>query len=402
MKICLISSTLYSPDVLTGVETYVRNLSKQLVKKGHRVSVITTDPGSPRKARLEEIDGVRAYSFRPLNIYERAESIQKPLFIKMLWHGLDLMWNLHTYLVVRSILKRERPDVVHIHTFRGLSPSVFGAVKSLKIPLVFHVHDYSLICPRASLLKSSGEVCYHPQVICNLYKALKRFGVGNRPDVVTVNTDFMINKHKEHGLFQKVRFEKFPITTFETGGGNAERSTETLDILFAGQLGRFKGVQVLIDAFKQLKSEKLRLHIAGAGPDAPEFKKMAADDARIIFYGALPWGKLMELYRKVNLAVAPSIFFEPYGFAVLESFRNGTPVAGSRIGGIPELIEDGYNGKLFEAGNVAELKNLLENLIEDPAELKRLGEGALESAKKYDINKHIMKLESLFEGLIEK
>lgn len=402
MNICLISATLYSPDVLTGVETYVRNLSKQLVKKGHQVSVITTNSKSPRKDQLEELDGVRVYSFRPLNIYERAESIQKPLFYKMLWHGLDLLWNPHPYMIIRGILKKEKPDVVHLHTFRGLSPSVFGAVKNLKIPLVFHVHDYSLICPRASLLKNSGEVCDRPRSVCKLYKTLKSLAVGSKPDLVTVNTNFMISKHKEHGFFHNVRFEKFPITTFEAGEGNPERDLETLDVLFAGQLGRFKGVHILIIAFKQLKQQNLKLYIAGAGPDVREFEKMAADDPRVVFLGRLSWEQLMELYKKANLAVVPSVFYEPYGFAVLESFRSGTPVVGSKIGGIPELIEDGYNGRLFEPGNVAELKDVLENLIENPLELKRLGEGALESAKKYDINNYILELESLFKGLIKK
>ena len=402
MRICLISTALYSPNLLSGVEVYVRNLSRQLVKRGHQISVITTSPQSSTKASMEEINGVRVYSFRPLHIYERSESQGKPLFMKLVWHGFDLLWNQHSYMVIRGILKKERPDVVHIHTFRGLSPSVFSAVKSLNISLVFTVHDYSLICPRSSLLKNSIEVCDQPRLVCKLYKALKALAVGSKPDLVTVNTDFMIRKYKEHGFFSNVRFEKFPITTFAVGDGSAYRDSETLDVLFAGQLGKFKGVQILINAFKQLGPENLRLHIAGTGPDAPEFEKMAADDSRIVFYGALPWEQLMELYKKANLAVVPSVFYEPYGFAVLESFRSGTPVVASNIGGIPELIEDGYNGRLFEAGNVAELKNILENLLESPLELKRLGEGALESAKKYDIEQHVTDLVALYEELIAR
>ena len=400
MKICHISSALYSPKVLTGVEVYVRNLTRQLAKHGHQVSVITTSPESPRKATVSELDSVKVYSFCPLNIYERSESPRKPLFLKLIWHGLDLIWNPHTYMVIRGILKREEPDVVHIHNFRNLSPSVFSAVKSLHIPLVYTVHAFSLICPKSGLLRSSGSVCERPPLICKLYKAVKSLPVDGKPDLVTVNTNFMINKYREHGLFKKVRFEALPITPLEVHGEKITKDFDTIDILYAGQLGKFKGVHILISAFKQLTADNIRLHIAGMGQDAEEFKRMAADDSRITFYGAVPWEKLTELYKKANVTVVPSIFYEPYGFVILESFRDSTPVVGSNIGGIPELIEHGYNGFLFEPGNTAELKSILENLIKNPSELERLSKGAFESAKKYDINDHIVKLQELYEQLV--
>jgi len=81
---------------------------------------------------------------------------------------------------------------------------------------------------------------------------------------------------------------------------------------------------------------------------------------------------------------------------------NGTPVIGSGIGGIPELIEDGYNGHLFEAGNVVELKDKLENLIKNPSELKKLEDGAFESVKKYSMDMHIRKLEKIYLEYMEK
>ena len=379
----------------------MRTLPKKLTEKGHQVSIITTSPRSPRRASLKEIDGVKVYSFSPLNIYERSQFRGKPLFIKLVWHGLDLLWNPHPYAVIRSILKKERPDVVQLHNYRGLSASVFSAVKSLHIPLVFTVHDYSLICPKSSLLRDSGKICDQPRLACKLYKALKSFGVGNKPDLVTTDTHFVSNKLKEQGFFKSVRTEKLPTTPIEAEGGKIEKNFSGTDILFVGNLGRFKGAHILITAFRQLKRENIRLHIVGTGIDEVEFRKIADDDSRIIFYGLMPWEKLTELYQKASVTVVPSIFYEPLGFVTLESFRSGTPVVASNIGGIPELIEDGYNGRLFEAGNAVELKNILEDLLENPAELERLSKGASESAKKYDINNHILKLEELFGQLMK-
>lgn len=402
MKICLISASVYSLNIYSGMEIYMRNLPKKLAEKGHQVSVITTSPHKARKASLEEREGVKVYSFNPLNIYERSEFRRKPLFLKLVWHGFDLLWNPHPYAVIRGILKKERPDVVQIHNYRGLSASVFSAVKSLNIPLVFTVHDYSLMCPKSDLLKKSGEICDQPLLVCKLYKAFKGFAVDSKPDLVTADTYFVLDKLKEQGFFKSSRAEKLPTTPIEmTGNEKVDKDFETVDILFVGSLGRFKGVHILLTAFRQLEREDIRLHIAGAGPDEAELRKITADDSRITFYGLVPWEKLTELYRRANVTIVPSVFCEPLGFVILESFRSGTPVVGSNIGGIPEVIVDGYNGRLFEAGNVAELKSTLENLLENPSELKRLGEGAFKSAREYDISNHILKLEELYSQLIK-
>jgi glycosyltransferase involved in cell wall biosynthesis len=85
---------------------------------------------------------------------------------------------------------------------------------------------------------------------------------------------------------------------------------------------------------------------------------------------------------------------------IYESFFHGVPVVGSRIGGIPELIREGYNGLLFEAGNPKELRHSLLYLVNHPDELKKMSERALESAKKYTIQAHTSKLEDIYTSLI--
>ena len=137
----------------------------------------------------------------------------------------------------------------------------------------------------------------------------------------------------------------------------------------------------------------------GKGKDEDEFKKIAGSDQRIIFHGFVPDEELTQLYQKANVVVVPSIWYDNSPMVIYESLMNGTPIIGSRIGGIPELLEDGYNGFLFEAGNVNELKTILENLIESPSELKRLEKGAFESVKKYDMGEHIKKLEEIYDEI---
>ena len=372
-----------------------------MIEHKHEVLIITTSPQKLLNPSVKEIEGAKVYTFYPLNIYERSESNKKPVLIKPLWHGIDLLWNPHSYRVIRHILQKERPDVVHIHTFKGLSPSVFSAVRSLNLPLVFTAHEYSLICPRVGLITRSGGVCANPPILCRVYKIIKNSTIDNKPDIVITHSQFVIDKLREQGLFRNTKTVVLP-PPIELYNEGIKKDYETIDILYVGQIGKFKGVHTLITAFKQLKHNNTRLHIVGEGRDVEEFKRMAIDDSRVIFHGFVSGEGLAELYKKANITVVPSIFYEPLGLVIIESFTYGTPVVASNIGGIPELIETGYNGFLFQAGDVAELKEILGSLLDNPSQLEKLSAGALESATKYDAGQYIKKLEGVYESALAR
>ena len=397
MKICFISN-LYPPFVIGGAEISVKRAAGELVKKGNEVLVITTSPN--RKSSIEDINGVRVYRINPLNLYTMYNHQKQPEILKPIWHGIDL-WNPHSYVVVKNILKKEMPDVVHVHNFKGLSLSVFSAVKRLNLPLIFTAHDYSLICPRANLVNGSGEICNNPSRLCKAYVKIQKYLVNNKPDVVTAPSQFIIDKLKASGLFEGVKTIKLPLG-IKLNDEKAEKKYDVIDILYVGALSRHKGVHVLINAFKELDYDNIILHILGKGKDEDEFKKIAGSDKKIIFHGFVPDEELMQLYQKANVVVVPSIWYDNSPMVIYESFKNGTPVIGSRIGGIPELVEDKYNGFLFEAGDVCELKEMLENPIKNLSKLKRLGDGAFESVKKYSMDMHIRKLEKIYLEYMEK
>lgn len=397
MKICFISS-LYPPFMFGGAEISVRRAAEGLVKRSHKVSVITTSPS--RKRYSEEINGVKVHRIYPLNIYPMYTSAKQPMIIKPIYYSIDL-WNPYSYTVVKSILKKEKTDVVHINNFRGLSLSIFSAVKSLKIPLIFTAHDYSLVCIMGTLLNTSGTICNSPSGLCKIYVKIQKFIVNNKPDLVTAPSQFVIDKLKTNGLFENVKTMKLPLG-IELSDEKAEKRYDIIDILYIGGLSRHKGVPILINAFKELKYENIRLHIVGKGADEEEFKKLARYDQRIIFHGFVPDEGLKRLYQKANVTIVPSIWYDNSPMVIYESLMNGTPAIGSRIGGIPELIEAGKNGFLFEAGNVDELKAILENLIRTPAELISLERGALESVKNYNMEEHIKKLEDLYREVQEE
>jgi len=401
MKVCIISARLYSPPISVSHEIQMTLVSQYLIKQGHEVFVITTTPDRSRGLSVEERNGTRVYSFYPLNIYERHTRGEPPLLARLIYNGIDLLWNPQPYRVIKGILARERPDVVHVHNWRGFSSSLFDAIKSLELPLVHTVHDYFLVCPRTNLLRSSGRICTNQPPACRLYKAVKRLAVGNKPDIVTAPSQFVIDKLREHGFFQDTRAVSLPNATGLEDAHYGEKSYDTINILYAGLLMGHKGVHILIDAFKRLEYRNIRLHITGTGPDAGRLKGMAEGDSRIVFHGFVPREELMQLYEGAHITVVPSIWYEAFGRIIIESFKRGTPVVASNIGGIPEIIEHGYNGLMFEPGNVSELKETLEGLIESPPEMERLRQGAFESVKRYDPVDHAVKLQGLYEQLVK-
>ena len=394
MKICFISN-LYQPFVIGGAEISVRRTAEGLVRKGHEVLVITTS--SNRKRYSEEINGVKVHRLNFTNIYTPYTLQKQPIIIKPIYYIINL-WSPYSYVAVKNILKKEKPDVVHINNFKGLSLSCFSAVKSLKYPLIFTAHDYSLICPGTHLVNTSGMICKNPSRLCKLYVKVQKFIADNKPDLVTAPSWFVIDKLKARGFFENVKTMKLPLG-IEIGDEKAEKGYDIIDILYVGGLSKPKGGLILISVFKELEPENIRLHIVGKGIDEDEFKESADSDQRIIFHGYIPDEELVQLYQKANITIVPSIWYDNSPMVIYESLMNRTPVIGSRIGGIPELIEDGYNGFLFEAGNADELKRILENLIENPSKLKRLEDGAFESVEKYGMDEHIRKLEEIYDKI---
>lgn len=393
MRICMVSN-LYPPYVLGGAELYVQQIAKKLSAK-HDISIITTAPFGTDNASVSnlEVKGKETiYRFYPLNLYSAYNYALKPTFIKPIWHLFDV-WNPHVYIFVKEVLKREMPEVVHVHNFKGMSASVFSAANDLGIPIIHTVHDYDLICPKTTMLTRTNASCVTPHSLCRIYRWLsKRIAL----TAVIAPSDFMLKTLSSYGMFRDVPKIMLPLG-IEECEPVARVGKGTFDILYVGRLGKHKGVDTLIEAVKGLDLRNARLHIVGQGSDRKRLERVAHDDSRIIIYGFLAPDKLRKLYSIADVAVVPSIYNEPFGLVIPEYFWHGIPVLGSRAGAIPELINDGFNGFLFPPGDVEALKVLLETLSSDSKLLGELNENARRSAAAFDMSVHLRKLEEIYE-----
>lgn len=402
MKICIITNT-FSSDLIGGSNIYTSVIARELHNRNHEVVVIAASTDKKDSIKLK--GGIKIQYFHPANVSTSSEIGKESILKQGLWTILDI-YNHHSYIKLIKILKEENPDIVHLHTPLDITLSAFDAVKRLNLPLIFTAHDYILLCRRVALLHKSGEICTNKNInkLCKLYRILTKKIVGNKADVVIFPSEFILRMFRDNGFFQKTKKVILPhpiqLNNINTGKDNAVISKPNLNILYVGSLTRHKGIQILIEALKRIKNDNVRLAIVGSGRYKNKLENMANPDKRIAFYGKICNDDIESCYNKSDVLVVPSVCLEVFGIVILEAFRAGIPVIASRIGGIAEVVKNNYNGFLFESGDINQLKQILENLLENPEVLVELGNNAKNYVKQYEISGHIKGLILHYEEAI--
>jgi len=377
MKICHISS-FYPPIVFGGAEIYVKRLAERMARDND-VLVITLNDEFSRI--VEEVNGVKVYRVHPCNIYPLPKTKNMNSILRLIWNVLDT-FNVHSYGILKKILEREKPDIVHVHHFKGLT-FAFKAVKDLGIPLVHTVHNYYLGCPVEHLFER-GRVCKNRNFLCKLYSSYNR--IRCKPDVVTAPTNFVLKVIKEMGFFRDVPTVRIPLGVDLRDATRVTRENSK-ELLFVGRATPFKGLDVLLKAVDGID---VILNVAGG------VKRERRGN--VVYHGFVSEEELWELYKRSSVLIVPSVWYEVFGLVIVEAFKFGLPVVGSDIGGIPELIVDGYNGYLFEPGNPIDLREKILKVL-DERNLKRMSFNAYRSAKKYDMDAHVQKLYKVYSRL---
>lgn len=257
------------------------------------------------------------------------------------------------------------PDVVHLHNVHSyLSPIVAEIAKSRGVRVVWTLHDYKLICPTYSFLREGKvcELCLTQPTAVVTTKCMKRSLsasliaymeaiVWNRERLIR-NTDvficpshFMAEKMKQGG-FPPSKIEVLPnfVSMEQTGDTPVHREKA---YCYIGRLSEEKGVRMLLEVASRLP---YKLYVAGTGPLISDLERYFQQE-NIVYLGQLSKNQVYDLLQKVSFLVVPSICYENNPLSVIESLCMGTPVLGANIGGIPELIQEGRNGFLFEAKN---------------------------------------------------
>lgn len=387
MKIALISFLL---DEGGGSVAVARRLARQLASRGEEVVAITTHRRGP--LRTERRDGVDIYRFRPRNLYWVAEKDRQPTWKRVTWQLID-SWNPHVYRVVRKILERERPDLVHVHKLRGLSPAVWTAARSAGVEaLVQTCHDYELLSPEGTLDSRVGRMAESGSPFLLPYRAM-RARCSRAVTAVSAPSRHTLETAMQGGFFPRARslvipnshgFDGAALRRLETAA-ESRGAADRVEILYLGRLVPNKGVEVLCEAFvrAERRAPRLRLSIAGDGPQAAFLRQRFAGHEKIRFCGNVGGEEKHRLLAETDLMVVPSTWREVFGIVIAEAFAYGKPVLASDIGAIPELVEPERTGELFPPGDVEALAELLAGVGGQPDEVRNRAAACFAEARKY-------------------
>jgi glycosyltransferase involved in cell wall biosynthesis len=319
---------------------------------------------------------------------------------------------------VREKLLQVKPDIVHIHNlYPFISPAILPAIKKQNIPVVMTVHNYRLLCPNGLFYNRTGicERCTGrgKELNCIAYNCedsfFKSTGYALRNTVARYRkyyvegvdaflclTDFQRRKLVESGYPDQNMFIIPNMFTqpLPENLSNKENSY----IAYAGRISREKGIDLLIEAARSLPD----IHFKLAGTVRDGYKLMNVPE-NVELCGVLQGKKLEQFYRNANALVHASICYEGFPMVLPEAMAYRLPVIAPRIAGIPEIIEDGYNGVLFSMGNAAELAKKIEYIWENPEKAQELGQNGYQKLKKeYLPDVYYEKLMSVYKHLIKK
>jgi len=399
VKVVIVSNA-YPPHVAGGAELVACYLAEGLAAGGCDVTVVTTcsrDEGTADGV----LNGVRVVRFFPNNLwwnFERfATGDRRSLPAKLVWNLRDT-WNRDTGRRLGAVLDSVKPDVVHTHNLKGMSPIVWHTIARRGVPIIHTAHDYYLLCARGAMLRGDGTACDRRCALCRVYG--QYYAACARPiDLLCSPSRFVLERHLEHGVGERARSAVVPNGIPLTPRHRPARAKgEKLRALFLGQLRREKGVHVLLDALAHLRDDVV-VDIAGRGELQPQVELAAGSRTGVTFHGYVAGAAKAALLDAADVLLFPSIWSENAPIAIAESLVSGMPVIGSDIGAIPEFVSDGVNGLLFRVGDPAALAQAVNSVAADAVLYEALCAGATASAGRYTVDTMVDRYRRLYETL---
>ena len=377
MKILMVNKFLYPNG---GSETYIFELGRQLQAMGHEVQYF----GMEHEGRCV---GNRVNAYTSDMDFHGGSKLAK------LTYPLKTIYSGEARRKIRLVLDDFQPDVVHLNNFNyQLTPSILLEIDKWRresghaCRILYTAHDYQLVCP-AHLFYQDGHTCeaciggHFTHCISKrcIHGSMAKSVVGCAEalfwhakktykliDTIICCSAFMKRKLDTDAVLagKTVVMHNFIAHIERLKAVNKENY-----VLYFGRFSKEKGVETLMEAARRLND--IPFVFAGSGELAEKLNTIP--NARYIgFKSGAELGRWIE---QAAISVCPSEWYENCPFSVMESIAHGTPVIGASIGGIPELIEDGKNGLLFESGNADDLCAKIRMFWDDKARLKACTEG---------------------------
>lgn len=356
MKILFVNA-LYYPNQVGGAENVVRSLAGGMAANNIETVVAAT----AGRTSVDRVEGVKIYHVRIRNLFWQYDNRKRFSLLKPWWHLIDI-YNPLMAQEVEKIIDRERPDLVHTHNLQGFSVATWKAVKKKGLPLIHTVHDYHLLCP-ANTMYRRGMNCVAPCWSCALFSHPKKRLSGLVDRVVSVSK-FLLDRHTNAHYFSGARCSVIINYAPESQEPAGFTPGDQVRFGFLGQLTPYKGIEILLNVFSGIVPGAASLSVAGTGKgDYVNFLRQQYEGPHIHFLGLV---SPRELFDRIDVLIVPSLWHEALGLVILEAYSFGVPVIAARRGGIPEVVDEGKTGFLFEPSQSEELREKIARFLRQP------------------------------------
>ncbi|MBC8107892.1 MAG: glycosyltransferase [Anaerolineae bacterium] len=307
------------------------------------------------------------------------------------------LWNDDAYERIAEICRKEQIEIAHFHnTFPLISPAAYYAARDSGARVVQTLHNFRLLCPAATFFRD-GHVCEEclcksvpwPAVVHACYRDSRSASAvtagmlsyhrakGTWRDAVDVYialTEFSKRKFIQGGLPEQKIVVKPNFVAPDPGQGPGGGGYA----VFIGRLSPEKGISTLLEAWTKHLGGRIPLKILGDGPMRTGLSDKVVIDAGVDWLGRRAMVEVYNVLGRAEALIFPSLWYEGLPRTIIESFASGTPVIASNLGSMAELVRDGKTGRLFEAGNSAQLAHHVEETFGQRALLSDLRTGARE------------------------
>ena len=392
MKILLVSE--FYPPVVGGLEYHVQGLARELARRQHEVHVATlgernyqtSDGGIPvhhMRSLAARVPGMHSDRSRPFHL---------PVADPEVRHHL-----------VR-LLDRVEPDVIHAHNW------MISSVPRRSAPVVLTAHDYSWICPKRTLLRPGGTVCPGPSLGRCTSCGREQYGLARSlaTDLATRRGRATVRPAAHVAVSTAVAVALAPYTQSQPIVIPNFVDPDIVDmpdvevpglpdaqfVLFAGAALPHKGIDVLLRAWEPTP-RPCQLVVAGLQAGARQWPPF-------VHVVTLTRSQMITAWRRAAVAVVPSVWAEPCPTVAIEAMAQGTPVVGSDIGGLRDIVQTGISGILVAPGDSNALRHAIEALVLDPARRAALGDAARCQAREWMLPEVVTVLESLYRKVTQE
>lgn len=343
---------------------------------------------------------------------------------KSLKGGIEVLkrsiYSVHAKEKLREQLNIWTPDLIHLNNIHSqLTPSILDEINKRHIPVVWTVHDYELICPNIHFI-ANGKICedcknhkYYKVTINKCKKSsftassitsIKAYvhellNIRGKVDRFIIPSIFMYNKFIDFGWNKnKLIFIRNFLSQDHIKINNPPVPSNY--VVYFGGLSPWKGINTLIEAMSKLPS--ITLKIIGGGVDYYDIKEKIANNSlkNIKILGRKEGNELFNIVSGAKFSIIPSEWYENCPYSIMESLSMGVPVIGADIGGIPEIVKDGYNGLLFKSGDKIDLQEKIEYLFFNSKLRNLLSENAkIYAAQEFSETTYFLVLRQLYMNI---